>query len=212
MKPSDTGFSKENFELLIDGKLPWEEVKKAIRLSPKDADRFEKYIEILQEKMPWEDRILLRISDHLYIVAKPGGERGVTGGDRGVTEGDRDVTGGDRIVKCDCGQEFGDYRINWKLSCRVYVRATDEAIAEVITIPEARHNTDLVEMREFYCPGCYALLGVEVVPPGYPPIFEMFPDLDSFYREWLGSPLQDEHPDWFQERTSEKPAAWIKEA
>jgi acetone carboxylase gamma subunit len=191
MKSSDTGFTKENFELLIDGKLPWEEVKKAIRLSPKDADRFQKYIEILQAKVPWEDRILLRISDHLYIVAKPGG---------------------DRTVKCDCGQEFGDYRINWKLSCRVYVRATDEAIAEVITISEARHNTDLVEMREFYCPGCYALLGVEVVPPGYPPIFEMFPDLDSFYREWLGSPLQDEDPDWFQERTSEKPQAWIKEA
>jgi len=198
MKSSDTGFTKENFELLIDGKLPWEEVKKAIRLSPKDADRFQKYIEILQAKVPWEDRILLRISDHLYIVAKPGGDRG--------------VTKGDRTVKCDCGQEFGDYRINWKLSCRVYVRATDEAIAEVITIPEARHNTDLVEMREFYCPGCYALLGVEVVPPGYPPIFEMFPDLDSFYREWLGSPLQDEDPDWFQERTSEKPQAWIKEA
>ncbi len=198
MKPSDTGFTKENFELLIDGKLPWEEVKKAIRLSPKDTDRFEKYIEILQEKVPWEEKILLRISDHLYIVAKPGGERG--------------VTGDDRIVKCDCGQEFGDYRINWKLSCRVYVRATDEALAEVITIPEARHNTDLVEMREFYCPGCYALLGVEVVPPGYPPIFEMFPDLDSFYREWLGSPLQDEHPDWFQEKTSEKPAEWIKGA
>ena len=198
MKPSDTGFTKENFELLIDGKLPWEEVKKAIRLSPKDADRFEKYIAILQKKVAWEDRILLRISDHLYIVAKPGEDRG--------------ITGGDRVVKCDCGQEFGDYRINWKLSCRVYVRATDEAIAEVITIPEARHNTDLVEMREFYCPGCYALLGVEVVPPGYPPIFEMFPDLDSFYREWLGSPLQDERPDWFEEKTSEKPAEWIKEA
>jgi len=191
MKSSDTGFGKENFKLLIDGKLPWEEVKKAIRLSPKDADRFKKYIEILQKKVPWEDRILLRISDHLYIVAKPGG---------------------DRVVKCDCGQEFGDYRINWKLSCRVYVRTTDEAIAEVITIPEARHNTDLVEMREFYCPGCYALLGVEVVPPGYPPIFEMFPDLDSFYREWLGSPLQDERPDWFHDRTLEKPAEWIKEA
>ena len=191
MKSSATGFSKENFALLIDGKLPWEEVKKAIRLSPKDADRFKKYIEILQAKVPWEDRILLRISDHLYIVSKPNGQR---------------------IVKCDCGQELGDYRINWKLSCRVYVRATEEAIAEVITIPEARHNTDLVEMREFYCPACYALLGVEVVPPGYPPIFEMFPDLDSFYREWLGSPLQDERPDWFHERTTEKTAEWSKEA
>ena len=190
MKSSDTGFSKENFRLLIDGKLPWEEVKKAIRLSPKDADRFKKYMEILQAKVPWEDRILLRISDHLYIVSKSGGQR---------------------IVKCDCGQEFGDYRINWKLSCRVYVRTTDEAIAEVITIPEARHNTDLVEMREFYCPACYSLLGVEVVPPGYPPVFEMFPDLDSFYREWLGSPLQDERPDSFRERTSEKTAEWVKE-
>ncbi len=191
MKSSDNGFSKEHFRLLIDGKLPWEEVKKAIRLSPKDADRFKKYLEILQEKVPWEERILLRISDHLYIVAKPGGGR---------------------VVKCDCGQEFGDYRINWKLACRIYVRRTEEEIAEVITIPEARHNMDLVEMREFYCPGCYALLGVEVVPPGYPPIFEMFPDLDTFYREWLGSPLPDEDPAWFQDRTLERPAEWIKEA
>ena len=212
MTSSDSGFTKENFELLIDGKLPWEEVKKAIRLSPKDADRFHKYIEILQAKVPWDDRILLRISDHLYIVAKSGNGRTVTKGDRRATKGDRGVTKGDRVIKCDCGHEFGDYRVNWKLGCRVYVRATDEAIAEVITIPEARHNTDLVEMREFYCPGCYALLGVEVVPPGYPPIFEMFPDLDSFYREWLGSPLEDEDPDWFQDRTSDKPAAWIKEA
>lgn len=190
MKPSDDGFSKTNFQRLIEGKLPWEDVKKVIRLSPKDADRFKKYIELLQEKVPWKDKILLRISDHLYIVAKENGER---------------------IVKCDCGHELGDYRVNWKLSCRVYARKTDEALAEVITIPEARHNTDLVEMREFYCPGCYALLGVEVVPPGYPPIFEMFPDLDSFYREWLGSPLPNEGEEWFQDKTLEKPAAWVKE-
>jgi acetone carboxylase gamma subunit len=191
MKESDNGFSKKNLRRLIEGTLPWEEVKKSIRLSPKDADRFKKYLEILQEKVPWKERILLRISDHLYIVRKDGGER---------------------IVKCDCGHELGDYRVNWKLSCRVYVRRTDEEIAEVITIPEARHNTDLVEMREFFCPGCYTLLGVEVVPSGYPPMFEMFPDLDSFYREWLGSPLEDESPDWFKDRTLEKPEAWAKEA
>ena len=82
MKSSDNGFSKEHFRLLIDGKLPWEEVKKAIRLSPKDADRFRKYLEILQEKVPWEEKILLRISDHLYIVAKPGGGRVVLEHDR----------------------------------------------------------------------------------------------------------------------------------
>lgn len=190
MKPSDDGFSKKNFQRLLEGKLPWEEVKKVIRLSPKDADRFKKYIELLQEQVAWDEKILLRISDHLYIVSTENGHR---------------------IVKCDCGHELGDYRVNWKLSCRVYTRNTEEALAEVITIPEARHNTDLVEMREFYCPGCYALLGVEVVPQGYPPIFEMFPDLDSFYREWIGSPLPDEREDWFQDKTLEKAASWLKE-
>ncbi len=186
----DDRFTKENLKRLVDGTLHWEEVKKAIRLDPKDNDRFFKYLEVLQEKVPWDDKILLRISDHLYIVAKGGGGR---------------------ITKCDCGYEFGDYRINWKLGCRVYVRKTREEIGEVVTIPEARHNTDLVEMREFYCPGCYALLGVEVVPPGYPPIFEMLPDLDSFYREGLGQPLPDESPEWFADKTLEKPAEWSRE-
>lgn len=190
MKNNGDGFNKDNFNRLVDGELPWEEVKKVIRMDPKDANRFEKYIEILQEKVTWDDRILLRISDHLYIVLKDDGNR---------------------IVKCDCGYELGDYRVNWKLNCRVYVRNTDEAIAEVITVPEARHNTELVEMREFYCPGCLALLGVEVVPQGYPPIFEMFPDLDSFYREWLNDPLPDENPEWFEDKTIEQTAKWAKE-
>ncbi len=190
MKENKGGLSKDNFQRIIDGKLPWEEVKKVIRDSEEDADRFKNYIEILQERVSWKEQILLRISDHLYIVLKEGGGR---------------------VVKCDCGQEFGDYRINWKLSSRIYVRRTDEEIAEVVTIPETRHNTELVEMREFYCPGCYSLLGVEVVPPGYAPTFEMFPDLDVFYRDWLGTPLPDEKDDWFEDKTLEKPAQWIKE-
>jgi len=186
----DDRFTKDNLKQLVEGKLPWEEAKKAMRLNPKDQDRFFKYIEILQEKVPWNDKILVRISDHLFIVAKEGGGR---------------------ITKCDCGHEFGDYRTNWKLSCRIYVRKTDEEIGEVVTVPEARQRTDQVELREFYCPGCYALLATEVVPPGYPPIYEMFPDLDSFYREWLGQPLPDESPDWFVDKTEEKPAEWVKE-
>jgi acetone carboxylase gamma subunit len=182
--------SKENLSLLVEGKLPWDEVKRMIRLTPKDEDRFWKYLEVLQERVPWKDRILLRLSDHLYIVAKEGGGR---------------------VVKCDCGQELGDYRVNWKLNCRVYVRKTRQEMAEVISVEEAIPNVDLVEMREFYCPGCFALLGVEVVPAGYPVIFEMLPDLDTFYREWLGRPLPDERPDWFQDKTSELPSHWANE-
>ena len=181
--------TKENLKLLVEGKLAWEEVKKLIRLSPKDNDRFWKYLEVLQEKVPWKDRILLRISDHLYIVAKEGGGR---------------------VVKCDCGHELGDYRVNWKLNCRVYVRKTTEEMAEVISVEESLPDVDLVELREFYCPGCYAQLGVEVVPVGHPVLFEMFPDLDTFYREWLGKPLEDERADWFEEKTAELTAKWAK--
>jgi len=191
MEGNDGIANKENLKRLVEGSLEWDEVKKLIRLAPKDKDRFWKYLEILQERVPWKDRILLRISDHLYIVAKDGGGR---------------------VVKCDCGQEFGDYRINWKLSCRVYVRKTVEEMAEVVSVKEALPDPELVEMREFYCPGCYAQLGVEVVPVGYPVIFEMLPDLDVFYREWLGRPLPDESPDWFENRTFDKTADWTKVA
>ena len=190
MEKRDDRVTKENLKLLVEGELPWEEVKKMIRLAPKDADRFWKYLEVLQERVAWKDKILLRISDHLYIVAKEEGGR---------------------VVKCDCGQEFGDYRVNWKLSCRIRVRKTREELAEVVSVEEAIPNPDLVEMREFYCPGCFALLGVELVPIGYPVILEMLPDLDTFYREWLGKPLPDERPDWFQDRTIDMPARWAKE-
>ncbi len=86
-------YSKEDLKDLYDGKLPWEKIKE-IMSRPKDDDRFEKYVEILQERVPWKERILLPIGEHLYIVQK----------------------GAQRIVKCDCGHEFGDYRKNWKLS------------------------------------------------------------------------------------------------
>jgi acetone carboxylase gamma subunit len=45
-----------------------------------------------------------------------------------------------------------------------------------------------MELREFYCPGCFTLLEVEAVPPGYPVLFDFQPDIEGFY-EWLGLPL-----------------------
>ena len=77
--------NKEKIKDMVEGRLPWKEVKDIIRLKPKDQDRFWKYLEVLQEKVSWNDQILIRISDHLFVVAKGKGER---------------------VVKCDCGQEF----------------------------------------------------------------------------------------------------------
>ena len=183
--------SKEKIKDLLDGKLPWKEVKDIIRLKPKDEDRFWKVLEILQEKVAWDDKILLRISDHLFVVAKDNGER---------------------VVKCDCGQEYGDYRVNWKFNARIRIRKTKQDMAEVITIEEGIPNTDFMEMREFYCPGCFTMLGVEVVPEGYPPIFEILPDIDTLYRDWLGKPLDDESPDWFEDRTTSLTEKWGTES
>lgn len=179
-------YTKQDLKDLYEGRLPWEKIRE-IMSRPKDDDRFEKYIEILQEKVPWPERILLPIGEHLYIVQK----------------------GKERIVKCDCGHEFGDYRNNWKLSALILVRDTREKLEEIypgIKCPDPA----LCEVREFICPGCGALLKVESVPVGYPIIFDFLPDLDAFYRDWLGKPLPDQME--FTDRSSEVIRSWARSA
>jgi acetone carboxylase gamma subunit len=158
---------KESIEKLIDAHLPWSEVKVMIS-EPKDTDRFDKYLAILQERVGWLEPILLPLAEHLYIVQK----------------------GRERIVKCDCGHEFGDYRENWKLAAVVYVRDSTEQFAE-IGIPHLMSDPEWCELREFYCPGCATQLDVEAVAPGYPILHRFKPNLEVFYREWLGRPLPE---------------------
>jgi len=177
--------TKENLKLLMQGELPLDMVHDMVRMPNKDEDRFQKYIEILQEMMPWDDRILVRISEHLFVVAKDDGQR---------------------VVKCDCGYEYGDYRINWKLNALVYARKTSEEIAEVFTT--AAPDANYVDIREFYCPGCQTQLAVEVVPSGYPFIFEVLPDIDALY-EMEGRPLSDADEKWFQDLTGQLTAQWV---
>lgn len=160
-------YSKERIEALIDGDIPWDDAKEMMS-SYKDSDRFEKYREILQQRADWDETILLPLTDHLYVVA----------GDDG------------RVVKCDCGQEFGDYRENWKREALVNVRDSEEDLEEVY--PEAMHSDpDWMVLREFFCPGCHRQLEVEAVPPGYPLVFDFRPYVDEFYEEWIGHPAPD---------------------
>jgi acetone carboxylase gamma subunit len=153
---------KKTLERMMEGDLKWEELKPIIS-GRKDQNRFDKVMEILQEKLNWKEKILLPLHEHLYIVAKEG----------------------KRIVKCDCGYEFGDYQINWKLKCRIRVRDTFESI-EKLYPKMMGSDPEWEELREFFCPKCFALLDVEAVPPGYPVIFNFLPDIDAFYEKWLG--------------------------
>jgi acetone carboxylase, gamma subunit len=155
----------ETLRDLIDEKLPRGQVR-AIQSGHKDADRFDKYVAILQERVPWDYPIVLPFGEHLYIAKT----------DQGYW------------VLCDCGYEFCDHRENWKLEALVNVRETVDALREIY--PDKMHgHPDWNHLREYFCPGCKTLLEVEAVPPGYPVVHDFVPDLEGFYEDWLGRPL-----------------------
>ena len=161
-------YSKDDLRDLYDGVLPWHKTFEIIS-QPKDDDRFDTYVAILQERVAYAEKILMPLGDHLNVVDK----------------------GGERIVKCDCGYEFGDWRQNWKLNALIFSRDDAAKLQEVYPGLKCPNPT-LCEVREFCCPNCGSLLKVEAVPVGYPIIFDALPDIDGFYREWLGRPLPEE--------------------
>jgi acetone carboxylase, gamma subunit len=148
---------------LLDGKLPWSETHQ-IMSAHKDADRFQKYREILSERLGEED-VVLAIGERLVIVHH----------------------GTEFVVRCDCGHEFGDFRANWKLGARILVRDSSEALEEIYP-GRLKCDPDWMEIRELICPGCAALLEVEAVPPGYPLSFDFLPDIEALYESFLGVP------------------------
>ena len=162
-----TSYSHEVIGDLIEGRLPWPQTKR-IMSAYKDEDRFRVYLDVLQQRMGWTEKILLPIGPHLFIVQ----------------------SGRARITKCECGYEFGDYRSNWKLAAHIYVRNTRKALRELYPnsdIPDPRW----MEIREFICPGCGVLHEVEACAPGYPILNDFEPDLEGFYRDWLKRPLPE---------------------
>ena len=163
---------------LVDERLPRSQVR-AIQSSYKDPARFDQYVELLQERVDWDDRIVLPFGEHLNIIAA--GDRESPAGGAGSAEPSY-------IVKCDCGHEFCDYRENWKLEALINVRDSEQSLQEIYPEKMAgdpRWN----HLREYFCPGCKTLLEVEAVPPGYPVVHDFLPDLEGFYAEWLGREL-----------------------
>jgi acetone carboxylase gamma subunit len=151
---------------LMDGELPWDDVHH-VQSSFKDPKRFDTYVEVLQSRVPWRDPIVLPLSPLLSIVKNGAGVY---------------------AVKCVCGQEFGDYRENWKLSALINVRDDEASLSEIWPGPRCP-DPDKNEVREFFCPGCGRQLEVDAVPPGYPILANFTPNLEAFYREWLGRSL-----------------------
>lgn len=159
--------TEETLEALLDGSLPGSQVRQ-IQSGYKDPERFFTYLRVLQRRWPFrEDRILLPFGLHLSLVELPDGRR---------------------VIKSDSGHVFGDYRENWKLGAVVRVRNSVEDMLEIY--PEKMHpDPNWNELREYYDPVSMTLLDIESVPPGYPIVHDFLPDLESFYSDWLGHPL-----------------------
>lgn len=160
---------RQQVEKLIDGELPWEELRNDVLPDPKDGQRFETTREILQERVDWDNPILVPINDHLYAV----------GSDEG------------RIIKCDCGHEFCSLDENWKEHARVRVREDEDEHREIYPQYQTPHPDWDFQLREWFCPGCVAQLDVDAVPAGYPVRRAFEPDIDAFYEEWLGETPPD---------------------
>jgi len=134
---------------LVAGTLDPERVRE-VQSEPKDSDRKRRVLEVVQEQVPWDEPVVLCLQENLYVV-----------------QGD-----GQKTVRCGCGHEFGDYRVNWKEGALVYER--DPQDGEIYPRPNAP-TAEWMVLREFYCPGCGTLLDTEGVPPGYPFIFNFLP-------------------------------------
>jgi len=132
-------YTSEQVKNLVDGKLDWDTTLRMLSM-PKDAARFQLYVQALQKKLDWDDRIVLPLSPHMFIVQQAKTKQWVT--------------------QCDCGHVFCDYRENWKLHANVYVRDTDEAMAEVYPHLMAP-DTQWQVYREYYCPKCGTMHDVE---------------------------------------------------
>jgi acetone carboxylase gamma subunit len=136
-----------------------------IQSGHKDPDRFDKWIALLQERVSYADPIVLPFGEGLNIV--------------------RRRSDGELVIRTDAGADLCRWDENWKMHCVMFVRDTPELFEEIyprLSYPEG----DWQELREFYCPISGHLLETEAVPPGYPVVHEYLPDIEGFYRGWLG--------------------------
>jgi acetone carboxylase gamma subunit len=165
--PVASKMTKDLLADLLDERLSRRAVHD-IQSGHKDRDRFDTWVALLQERVDYDDPIVLPFGEGLNIV--------------------RRASDGELVIRTDAGHDFCRWDENWKMHAPVFIRDSDELYQEIY--PRLSHpDGDWMELREYYCPISGALLETEAVTPGYPVIHEYLPDLEGFYRGWLGREL-----------------------
>ena len=57
------------------GDMSWDEESELLDKESADSGRFKKYIQVLEDKVDFDDDILVRLNQYLYIVQPEPGER-----------------------------------------------------------------------------------------------------------------------------------------
>lgn len=159
--------TKELLADLLDEKLSRRAVHD-IQSGQKDPDRFDLWVQVLQERVDYDDPIVLPFGEGLNIV--------------------RRASDGELVIRTDAGADLCRWDENWKMHTVMFVRDTPGLYEEVypkLSYPDGAW----MELREYYCPRSGHLLETEAVPPGYPVMHEYLPDLRGYYEGWLGRPL-----------------------
>jgi acetone carboxylase gamma subunit len=99
---------------------------------------------------------------------------------------------------CNCGNELGSAKENYKKFTRLYARNPQEIHRPKLD-PERYQFTFAPDPRicviyEFYCPHCSTMMDVEYTVPGHMPQHDIELDLDSV-REKLSGRSASERPD-----------------
>lgn len=164
-----TTYSKEQVKYLVEGKLDWGTITKML-VMPKDDERFGMYLETLQEKVEWDDKIVLPLGPHLYVVQKKKSK--------------------EWKIQCSCGHVYCEPEENWKLHANIYVRDSKESMEEVypnLLAPDTKWQV----YREYYCPECGVMHDVEAPTPWYPVIHDFEPNIEAYYKEWVKLPVPE---------------------
>ena len=157
-------YTKAKIRDLVDGKIDRDTLHTMLS-TPKDKERFQIYLEILQEQVSWKDPIILPLGPKLFIVQRLSGKKW--------------------MIRSEAGYDFCEWDQNWKLHARIRVRNTAAQMEELY--PRLMAPTpEWQVIREYFCPLSGDLLDVEAPTPWYPVIHDFEPDIDAFYKDWLG--------------------------
>ena len=164
---SGASVSQELLGDLLDEKLSRRAVKD-LQSGFKDAARFDTWVAVLQERVDYDDQIVLPFGEGMNIVKR--------------------ASDGEYVIRTDAGADLCRWNENWKMHTVMRVRDSAESMREIY--PQMGHaDPEWMELREYYCPISGQLLEVEAVPPGYPVVHDFLPDLRGFYEGWLGRAL-----------------------